>query len=62
MEKLMDNKLKVVFVGIPDMALVCLENLVRNSFEIVAVVPPKKNHETFAFFKQFVEAKNINFF
>ncbi|MBQ2983748.1 MAG: methionyl-tRNA formyltransferase [Candidatus Gastranaerophilales bacterium] len=61
MEKLTAKKLKIIFVGIPDMALVCLENLIRSKFEIVAVVPPKKNHETFNFFKNFVQSKNIEF-
>lgn len=55
------KKLKIVFVGIPDMALVCLENLVINGFNIVGVVPPSKNHETFSFFKKIVEGKKINF-
>ena len=57
----MSEKLKVIFVGIPDMALVCLENLLRHNVNIVSVVPPKKTHETYSFFKQFVLDKGLNF-
>ena len=41
------NKLKVIFVGMPDMALVCLSNLIQKQFNIVAVVPPLKSHYTY---------------
>lgn len=57
----MNKKLKIIFVGIPDMALVCLENLLLNNFDIVGIVPPKKTHDTFNFFKNFVQSKNLNF-
>ena len=60
MEEL-DKKLKIIFVGIPDMALVCLSNLVKENFNIVGVVPPKKDHETYAFFKNFVHDLGLNF-
>ena len=56
----MDKKLKVVFVGMPDMALVCLTNLLEANFNIVGVVPPKKTHETYPYFKQFVEFRKLN--
>lgn len=56
----MDNKLKIIFVGMPDMALVCLTNLLEKKFNIVGVVPPKKTHETYSYFKQFVELRNLN--
>lgn len=61
MEKLKNGKIKVVFVGIPDMAIVCLNNLLAAKFNIVGVVPPKKSHEAFSFFKQFVLDKGLNF-
>jgi methionyl-tRNA formyltransferase len=54
------EKLKIVFVGIPDMALVCLANLVAKGFNIVGVVPPKKTNETYDFFKEFVLKNNLN--
>lgn len=55
------SDLKIIFVGIPDMALVCLTNIVNAGFNIVGVVPPKRNHETFNFFKKFVLNKGLNF-
>jgi len=56
----MGSKLKVVFVGMPDMALVCLGGLLDKEFDIVGVVPPKKDHETYNYFKQYVQYKNLN--
>ena len=56
----MQNKLKVIFVGMPDMAIVCLSHLLEANFNIVGVVPPKKNHETYNYFKQFVLSHNLN--
>lgn len=53
--------LKIIFVGIPDMALVCLSNLIEKGFNIAAVVPPKKSHETFNFFKEFCRIRDLNF-
>ncbi len=55
----MSEKLKIVFVGIPDMALVCLENLLQKKFNIVCVVPPQKTHETYGYYKNFVNSKNL---
>lgn len=55
------KKMRVVFVGMPDMALICLSNLLDKGFDIVGVVPPKKNHETYEYFKTFVKSKNLNF-
>ena len=55
----MDKKLKIVFVGTPDMAPVCLDKLTDKGFNIVCAIPPKKTHETYNFFKGFVEYKNI---
>ena len=55
-----NKKLKVVFVGMPDMALVCLSNLLENDFDIVAIVPPKKTHETYQYFRDFCAFRNLN--
>jgi len=61
MEKIiMENKLKIVFVGMPDMALVCLGNLLEKKFNIVGVIPPERTHDTYQFFKNFVLDKNLN--
>ena len=54
------EKLKVIFVGMPDMALVCLSELLDKEFNIVAVVPPKKSHETYRYFKEFCVFRNLN--
>lgn len=53
------EKLKIVFVGMPDMALVCLSRLVDENFNIVGVVPPKKTHETYKYFEQFIKYRNL---
>lgn len=60
MERLKVDKLKIIFIGIPDMALVCLSNLLEKQFNIVGVVPPLKTHETYELFKNFVKSKNLN--
>lgn len=52
--------LRIIFVGMPDMALVCLENLLNKGFNIVGVVPPNKNHETYNFFEGYVLSKGLN--
>lgn len=49
----MYNK-RILFVGIPDMAYVCLEGLVNAHFNIVGVVGPKKSHNTYNQFRRFV--------
>ena len=59
MEKL-NEKLKIIFVGIPDMGLVCLMNLFKQGFDILGVVPPKKSHDTYNFFKNYVQDLNLN--
>ena len=56
----MDKKLKIIFVGIPDMALVCLANLLEKGFNIIGVVPPKRTHETYSYFKNFTQTKGLN--
>ena len=56
----MKSKLKIVFVGIPDMAIVCLSNLLEQNFDIAAVVPPEKSNDAYFLFKNFVKSKNLN--
>ncbi len=56
----MDKKLKVIFVGTPDMALVCLSNLIEAKFDIAAVIPPLKDNETYSYFKNYVISKKLN--
>lgn len=54
-------KKKVLFVGIPDMAYVCLDGLLMSGFNIVGVLGPKKDHPTYINFKKFVHSRNLNF-
>jgi len=52
---------RILFVGIPDMAYVCLDGLLSEGVNIVGVMGPKKNHNTYNNFKQFVLARGLNF-
>ena len=58
-----ENKLtkRILFVGIPDMAYICLDGLLSAGANIVGVMGPKKNHNTYNNFKQFVLARGLNF-
>ncbi len=55
------EKLKIIFVGTPDMAIVCLDNLIKNNFNIVGVVPPLKDNLSYHAFKNFTLEKKLNF-
>lgn len=55
------SKKRVLFVGIPDMAYICLEGLNASGANIVGVLGPKKNHPTFMNFKNFVRHKGLNY-
>lgn len=52
---------KVLFIGIPDMAYICLDGLNNAGINIVGVIGPKKNHPTYQNFKNFVKLRNLNF-
>lgn len=54
-------KKRVLFIGIPDMAYICLDGLHAAGINIVGVLGPKKNHATYADFKRFVEGRKLNF-
>lgn len=54
-------KKRILFVGIPDMAYVCLDGLIMNNMNIVGVIGPKKNHPTYTGFKKFVSQRNLNY-
>lgn len=56
----MEKKLKIVFVGMPDMALVCLSNLLEKKFNIVGVVPPNKTHNTYKTLVEYAKSKGLN--
>ncbi len=55
----MDRRLKIVFVGMPDMAYVCLSNMLAKKFNILCVVPPNKSHNTYPAFIQYVESQGL---
>ncbi len=54
-------KKRVLFIGIPDMAYICLEGLQMSGVNIVGVMGAKKDHNTYSNFKEFVASKNLNF-
>lgn len=54
-------KKRILFVGIPDMAYICLDGLNMAGFNIVGVLGPKKDHPTYHGFKNFVHHKALKF-
>lgn len=54
-------KKRVLFVGMPDMAYICLEGLKHEGVNIVGVIGAKKNHPTYLNFKNFVNQHQLNF-
>jgi len=54
-------KKRVLFVGIPDMAYVCLDGLNISGVNIVGVLGPKKDHNTYSCFKYFVQKRGLNY-
>ncbi len=52
---------RILFVGIPDMAYVCLDGLLEAGVNIVGVMGPKKTHNTYVQFKDFVNSRRLNF-
>lgn len=53
-------KKRILFLGIPDMAFVCLEACVQEGINIVGVMGPKPSHHMYTPFKNFVESKGLN--
>ena len=54
-------KKRILFVGMPDMAYVCLDAFLAEHINIVGVVGPKKNHVTYLPFKNFVLSRGQNY-
>lgn len=54
-------KKRVLFVGIPDMAYICLDGLNMSEVNIVGVLGPKKSHPTYQNFKYFAQQRGLNF-
>ena len=55
------SKKRILFIGLPDMAYICLEGVLNAGFEVVGVMGPKRNHETYTNFKKFALSKGMNF-
>lgn len=53
-------KKKILFIGMPDMAIVCLSKLVAEGFNIVGVVPPHSGEPTYDFMVQFAKNEGLN--
>ena len=56
-----DFKKRVLFIGVPDMALVGLDTLLYAGVNIVGVIGPLKQHNTYPMFKSFVYSRKQNF-
>ncbi len=56
MEKL---KKKIIFAGMPDMGLICLDRLVNAGVNIVGIIPPKRTDKTYQDFMRYVEYYKI---
>jgi len=54
-------KKRILFVGIPDMAYIGLDGLLMAGVNIVGVLGPKKDHNMYEDFKNFVNSRKLNF-
>lgn len=54
-------KKRILFVGIPDMAYIGLDGLLMAGVNIVGVLGPKKDHNMYFDFKNFVVSRNLNY-
>ena len=54
-------KKRILFVGIPDMAYIGLDGLLMAGVNIVGVMGPKKDHNMFQDFKNFVISRGLNY-
>ena len=51
---------KVLFVGMPDMAIVCFQKLYSEGINIVGVVPPPKTDPAYEYFLSFLSNYSVN--
>ena len=56
-----DYKKRILFVGMPDMALVVFKRLTDKGINIVGLIPPDKNNETFITMQKLAQHFNIPF-
>ncbi|MCQ2739550.1 MAG: methionyl-tRNA formyltransferase [bacterium] len=54
-------KKRILFVGIPDMAYIGLDGLLMSGVNIVGVMGPKKTHNMFKNFRDFVLNRGLNY-
>ena len=54
-------KKRILFVGIPDMAYIGLDGLLMAGVNIVGVLGPKKDHNMFVDFRNFVISRGLNY-
>lgn len=54
-------KKRILFVGIPDMAYIGLDGLLMAGVNIVGVLGPKKDHNMYFEFKNFVASRGLNY-
>ena len=54
-------KKRILFVGIPDMAYIGLDGLLMSGVNIVGVLGPKKDHNMYYDFKNFVLSRGLNY-
>ena len=54
-------KKRILFVGIPDMAYIGLDGLLMAGVNIVGVLGPKKEHNMYYDFKNFVQSRRLNY-
>ena len=54
-------KKRILFVGIPDMAYIGLDGLLMSGVNIVGVLGPKKDHNMYTDFKNFVQVRGLNY-
>lgn len=52
-------KKRILFIGMPDMALVCLSKLVSAGINVVAVVPPHRKESTYSLMCNFTKSLKI---
>ena len=54
-------KKRILFVGIPDMAYIGLDGLLMSGVNIVGVLGPKKDHNMYEAFRDYVLSRKLNF-
>ena len=54
-------KKRILFVGIPDMAYIGVDGLLMAGVNIVGVLGPKKDHNMYNDFKNFIYSRGLNF-